>query len=174
MRPIGAARAFLAIALAASVARAGEVPTTVDFNRDIRPILSESCYPCHGPDPNKRKADLRLDTREGAFRDLGGYAAVVPGKPDESELYRRITAEDDLERMPPRTFAHPLSKTRVEILRRWIEQGADWKEHWSYIKPARRRSRRRGMTGSSRTRSTGSSSPSSRSGGCGRRPRRTG
>jgi hypothetical protein len=137
MRPIGAARAFLAIALAASVARAGEVPTTVDFNRDIRPILSVSCYPCHGPDPNKRKADLRLDTREGAFRDLGGYAAVVPGKPDESELYRRITAEDDLERMPPRTSAHPLSKAQVEILGRWIAQGADWKGHWSYIKPAR-------------------------------------
>src|SRR5947199_7700783 len=80
---------------------ADPAPPAIGFNRDIRPILSENCYACHGPDKNKRKADLRLDTKEGAFADLGGYRAIEPGKPDRSELYRRITEGNDKERMPP-------------------------------------------------------------------------
>ena len=74
--------------------RAGDASSTVDFNRQIRPILSESCYQCHGPDQNKRKANLRLDLREGLFRSADGITIVVPGKPDESELVERITSDD--------------------------------------------------------------------------------
>ena len=97
-----AAKGLLAIALTASATAA------VDFNRDIRPILSENCFRCHGPDENKRKGGsrktgrLRLDTHEGATMDLGDYAALVPGKPDESELAYLITTEDEDDRMPPK------------------------------------------------------------------------
>src|SRR5947207_6943582 len=81
------------------VAQAAE--PAVEFNRDIRPILSNNCFVCHGPDKNLRKAKLRLDTEEGAFEDRGGYHAVVPGKPQDSELFRRITSKNVAERMPP-------------------------------------------------------------------------
>src|SRR6516162_6212928 len=84
-----------------STAGTAAADETVDFNRDIRPILSDVCYQCHGPDQAKRKAKLRLDTKEGAFADLGGRRALVPGDLENSELYRRITSEDDDERMPP-------------------------------------------------------------------------
>ena len=132
----------LTMVLAAGLAVAGEAPSssrpkTVDFNRDIRPILSETCFQCHGPDKNKRKADLRLDLKEGVYEDLGGYAAVVPGKPDESELYRRVSSDDATEKMPPPKFAHPLTAAQVDLLKRWIEQGAEWKGHWAYIAPSR-------------------------------------
>ena len=81
--------------------RAGDTAGRVDFNRQIRPILSETCYQCHGPDQNKRKADLRLDLREGLFRSADGTTIVVPGKPDESELLSRISSDDADLRMPP-------------------------------------------------------------------------
>ena len=81
--------------------RAAEDDGSVDFNRQIRPILSESCYQCHGPDVNKRKANLRLDQRDGLFRSAEGTTIVVPGKPEESELLARITADDPDLRMPP-------------------------------------------------------------------------
>src|SRR5947209_19320289 len=91
----------------AALVAAEPLPQTVEFNRDIRPILSDACFQCHGPDQAKRKANLRLDTEAGAFADLGGYRALVPGEPARSELYRRITAEDEPERMPPvRTGRH--------------------------------------------------------------------
>src|SRR3954467_28331 len=84
----------------ASSSAADKNPGKVDFNRDIRPIFSENCYACHGPDKNKRKAELRLDTREGLFSVHEGRHDVVAGKPGESELFRRITARDPAERMP--------------------------------------------------------------------------
>jgi Protein of unknown function (DUF1553)/Protein of unknown function (DUF1549)/Planctomycete cytochrome C len=109
----------------------------IDFNRQIRPILSESCYQCHGPDRNKRKADLRLDQRDGLFRSADGVAVVVPDKPDESELYLRITAADpDLQMPPPKSGAR-LTSVQTELIRRWIAEGAHWKGHWSYLPPAR-------------------------------------
>lgn len=113
------------------------VPQTIQFNRDVRPILSENCYACHGPDKNKRKAKLRLDIETGALADLDGHSAIVPGKIKESELYRRITTTDEDDHMPPAKSGRKLSSRDIEILTRWIEQGAKWQPHWSYIPPSR-------------------------------------
>jgi hypothetical protein len=122
---------------AAPGAGAGEPTKAIEFNRDVRPILSGICFACHGPDAAKRKAKLRLDTEAGALADLGGRHAVVPGDPEASELYLRITADDESERMPPPGAHHRLSTAQVETLRRWIEQGAAWQPHWSLIPPKR-------------------------------------
>ena len=113
------------------------IPSVVEFNRDIRPILSDNCFACHGPDKNQRKADLRLDTEEGAFADRGDSRPIVPGKPDQSELIRRVTAKAKGERMPPAKFGKQLTPRQVALLRRWIEQGAKWEKHWSRIPPKR-------------------------------------
>jgi hypothetical protein len=110
---------------------------TVDFNRDIRSILAENCYQCHGPDAGRRKARLRLDTREGIFSRREGDAPVVPGKPEASELYRRILSKDPGERMPEPKSGKSLTPRQVALIKNWIEQGAQWKGHWSYIKPVR-------------------------------------
>jgi hypothetical protein len=111
------------------------LPPTVEFNRDIRPILADNCFQCHGPDKAKRKAHLRLDTEAGAVADLDGRHAIVPGKPDESELIRRITAIDEQERMPPVRSGRRLDQGRIDLLRRWIEQGARWEKHWALLPP---------------------------------------
>ncbi len=112
------------------------LPKKVDFNFDIRPILVQNCYLCHGPDPSSRKANLRLDTYEGATAALkeGGHA-VVPGKPGESELIYRITHEHDDKIMPPPEMNSKLSQREIDLLKKWIKQGAEWKPHWSFIKP---------------------------------------
>ncbi len=111
-------------------------PRKVDFNFEIRPILSDKCFKCHGPDARNRKAGLRFDTREGAFAETeSGGRAVVPGKLDESELYRRITASDEAERMPPKSLGRTLSPQEIDILKRWIEQGGEWQSHWSFRPP---------------------------------------
>jgi len=109
----------------------------VDFNRDIRPILSAACFQCHGPDAANREADLRLDTREGALADLGGYAAIVAGKPRQSELLRRVVASAADERMPPPAAGKRLSDQQIDLLRQWIEQGARWSTHWAFTAPVR-------------------------------------
>lgn len=104
------------------------------FNRDIRPLLSDRCFYCHGPDEKKREAKLRIDTREGAIGDLGGYAAIVPGKPEESELINRITSHDRDEIMPPpKAKKAVFSETEVATLRRWIAEGAEYEGHWSFL-----------------------------------------
>ncbi len=92
---------FILIAFPPVLCAAEPLPAVVEFNRDIRPILSDNCYQCHGPDKAKRKADLRLDTEAGAFADLGDTRAIVPGAPDKSELLRRITTTDKQQHMPP-------------------------------------------------------------------------
>ncbi len=107
----------------------------VDFNRQIRPLLSNHCLVCHGPDENERASGLRLDTQDGAGMDLGGYAAIVPGDPDASELMVRLTTDDDDLRMPPVGKGPSLSDEEIELLRRWIEQGASYARHWSYETP---------------------------------------
>jgi len=109
----------------------------VEFNRDIRPILSDNCYQCHGPDANKRKAKLRLDTEADAFRDEDGVRPFVAGKPSESEAYRRITTADADDLMPPPDSGRALTDSEKELVRRWIEQGAKWQNHWAFI-PAKR------------------------------------
>ena len=138
---------LLLVALAAGVllpaslaATAVEPATTVDFQRDIRPILSDNCFACHGPDEATREADLRLDTRDGAFspRPPAGRStrprdpAVVPGDASASLLVERITHADALRRMPPEISRKTLSDEQIDLLKRWIEQGADWDQHWSF------------------------------------------
>ena len=130
---------ILGLLTAARLAAAGDVTPAplVGFSRDIRPILSDKCFACHGPDRNKRKAKLRLDTREGATADRGGYAAVIPGDPEQSELIARINAEDDDSVMPPRKHPKQLAGREKELLERWVRQGAGYEGHWAYIRPVR-------------------------------------
>jgi hypothetical protein len=111
----------------------------IDFDRDIRPILSENCYACHGPDANKRKAKLRLDTKQGAFADLGGHFAIVAGKPEESELVSRVESDDPDEKMPPPNggTGKTLTKAQIDLLRRWVASGAEFRGHWAYEKPVK-------------------------------------
>lgn len=125
----------LAWAVGAAVPASGKEP--VRFNEDIRPILSNSCFHCHGPDEEERKAGLRLDTLAGATEDLGGYAAVVPGKPEESLLLDRVNAHDPDEIMPPTKSGEGLPEADRILLRRWIEEGAGYATHWAYVPPER-------------------------------------
>jgi mono/diheme cytochrome c family protein len=108
---------------------------TVDYARDVLPILSEKCYKCHGPEETDRQKDLRLDLKEGAFRVEEGVAVIVPGKPDKSELVRRISSKDPDEVMPPSDDLRKLSAQQIETLRRWVEQGAKWGTHWAFVAP---------------------------------------
>jgi Protein of unknown function (DUF1553)/Protein of unknown function (DUF1549)/Planctomycete cytochrome C len=108
----------------------------VNFAREVRPILSDHCFACHGPDDKARKAGLRLDTKEGAFAKLkSGSLAVVPGKPEESELIDRIESDDPDLHMPPKKSGKPLTADQVANLRRWVEQGGAWSTHWSFETP---------------------------------------
>lgn len=103
----------------------------LQFNRDIRPILTDNCLSCHGPDKNQRKADLRLDVRAQAIE----LKAIAPGKPDESELVARIFSDDPAEQMPPPKSNKHLTPQQKQILKRWVAEGADYQGHWSYIPP---------------------------------------
>lgn len=107
----------------------------VDYAREVLPILSENCYHCHGPDEDARKAKLRLDTKDGAFAVKDGMAAIVPHNPSESELVRRITSKDSDEVMPPHDDIRKLTPQQVQTLKRWVEQGAGWGEHWAFVPP---------------------------------------
>lgn len=111
-----------------------QTPVPIDFNRDISPILSDTCFTCHGPDPTQRKAGLRFDNREGAFAKAG---VIVPGDSLNSRLIKRITANDPETRMPPAASGRTLSAKQVELLRRWIDEGAKWEMHWAYAAPKR-------------------------------------
>ena len=110
---------------------------TVDYDRDIRPILSDKCYYCHGPDKKHRKAKLRLDTKEGLFGERDGIVPVTPGKVGDSELFYLITSKDKEERMPPIKSGKKLDAGEIDLIKRWIEQGAKWQEHWAYVPPTR-------------------------------------
>lgn len=114
-------------------------PAPVEFNRDIRPILSDKCFTCHGPDKNNRLTPLRFDTEEGAFIELrGGKRAIVGGDPAASEMYRRISSDNEAQRMPPAYAGRKkLTDGEIDVIRRWIEQGAPWQRHWSLIPPRR-------------------------------------
>jgi hypothetical protein len=113
-----------------------EAGTRVDFNRQIRPILSDHCFACHGPDEGKRKAGLRLDREEDAFRKLkSGQHALVAGKPESSTLVERILTKDPDEIMPPPEHGKPLTVSQIDLLKAWVQQGAAWQQHWSFIAP---------------------------------------
>ena len=109
--------------------------SSVNFGRDILPLLSDTCFTCHGPDEESRDSELRLDTKEGAFADLGGYRAILPGDVRQSELIHRIISDDPEERMPPPDAGRQLSEKQIELIKAWIEQGAKWEEHWAFVAP---------------------------------------
>ncbi|MEE2639036.1 MAG: PSD1 and planctomycete cytochrome C domain-containing protein [Planctomycetota bacterium] len=107
----------------------------IQFNRDIRPILSDRCFQCHGPDEKKREADLRLDLEAEAKRDLGGYRAISTNSPGDSQLLERIFSTDPDEKMPPPHSAKSLSAPEKKLLKQWIEQGAPFEKHWAFQRP---------------------------------------
>ncbi|MEC8506950.1 MAG: c-type cytochrome domain-containing protein, partial [Planctomycetota bacterium] len=106
----------------------------VDFDLEVRPILADACFRCHGPDENTREADLRLDMESELLSDRGGYRIVEPGDPAESHLLQRIRGEGE-ERMPPFDAQRQLTEDEISTLTRWVEEGADWKQHWAFEKP---------------------------------------
>ena len=117
------------LVVAFSLAALGLAAEPVRYNRDIRPILSDKCFFCHGPDEKKREAKLRLDTREGAIK-----SAIIPGKPDKSELLRRVTTKDANDHMPPAKSKLPaITTAEVDLLRRWIAEGAQYEAHWAFV-----------------------------------------
>jgi Protein of unknown function (DUF1553)/Protein of unknown function (DUF1549)/Planctomycete cytochrome C len=139
-----AASAFGCICLSVQRTSRADAPvpaagaTRIDFSKQIRPILSDNCFQCHGPDEGQRKAKLRLDTKQGAFVKLrGGGFAIVPGKPGESKLLERITAADPSERMPPARTNKKLTPQQIELFQQWIEQGASYADHWAFVAPQR-------------------------------------
>jgi len=126
----------LFVCVSALPAQAGE-QSKVQFNRDIRPIVSDTCFKCHGFDPNHREAGLRLDVREQALAEREGIRPIVPGDPDASEVYHRLTTDDPEKKMPPPDSGKQLSNAQIDTMRRWIEQGAQYEKHWSFIEPKR-------------------------------------
>jgi hypothetical protein len=145
MSLLNPSRAFLAffVVISASSTRsmqaaAPPVPARIEFNRDVRPILSDNCFHCHGPDKNARKAELRLDLREQAIKPAdSGATPIVPGKPAESEVVRRINSSETDEVMPPPESHKTLTPRQKEILIRWISQGAAYQQHWSFEPPVK-------------------------------------
>ena len=118
----------------------GPIPRTVSYNFDIRPILSDKCFICHGPDGNKRQAGLRLDIAENAYKALEENPiahAIVPGDPFRSEVYMRITSEDSARRMPPVESNLSLTEREIKLIRKWIEQGAEYEPHWAFVPPVK-------------------------------------
>lgn len=114
-----------------------EVEGEIQFNRDIRPILSDKCFHCHGPDSATREAGLRLDKEEAAKANNDGVIAFVPGDVANSEALYRVFHDDPIEQMPPAKLKRPLSEREKQLLKRWVEQGAEWEQHWAFIPPTR-------------------------------------
>ena len=112
-------------------------PAGVDFDRDIRPILSDNCFACHGPDEKQRMAKLRLDVKEGMFADRGGHPVIIPGDAAASRLFQRIGAKEKQQRMPPPYSERTLTDQQIDLIRKWIDQGATWEMHWAYVAPKR-------------------------------------
>src|SRR5437762_13205972 len=132
--------ALMLVSLAAAPPAAdGEARSRpIDFSREIRPLLANYCFQCHGPDDKARKARLRLDQRPSATAELrSGKRAIVPGKPEESELLARLTARNELDVMPPPKLGNRPKAEEITTLRRWISQGAPYTTHWSYVPPVR-------------------------------------
>ena len=127
------ANAILVVSLIVTVH--GLASAKVNFQREIRPILSDNCFLCHGPDKARRMMGVRLDTREGAFAKRASGTLIVPGKPQASLLYRRISAARPEQLMPPVSSHKKLTTEQRETVKRWIEEGANWEEHWAFQAP---------------------------------------
>ena len=112
-------------------------PGVVDFDREIRPILADNCFACHGPDEKPRMANLRLDVKDGMFADRSGHPVIVTGNSAASRLFQRISTKDKVQRMPPPYSERSLSEQQIELIGKWIDQGAKWEMHWAYIAPKR-------------------------------------
>ncbi|MBX3444295.1 MAG: DUF1553 domain-containing protein [Planctomyces sp.] len=122
----------------ASLSFAAEAPRKLSYNRDVRPILTDNCFACHGPDSASREADLRLDgARYATMAEEGLTPAIVPGKPDESEVFSRVSSTDPDMVMPPASTKKQLTPEQISILRQWIEEGAEYEPHWAFIPPTR-------------------------------------
>src|SRR5947199_1702896 len=136
-----AASTTLAVcSIAAAMAAGGKKQPSsepVDFSSQIRPVISSKCFSCHGPDESSRKAKLRLDLRDEAIKDHKGTRAIVPGDAASSEMVRRITATDPDDIMPPPKTGRTLSAVDIDLLKRWIQQGAPYSPHWAFVKPER-------------------------------------
>ena len=131
---------MMAAALPLAAASASVEPAAqVDFQREVRPILSDNCFQCHGPDASTRLADLRLDIHEGAFGRRDNGTPIVPGDPDASLVMKRLTHEQEALRMPPVYSRKKLTEEQIGVIRDWIEQGADWSEHWAFRVPSKAR-----------------------------------
>jgi hypothetical protein len=127
---------ILLIIVFSSVANANGEEAEVRFERDVLPILAAKCFACHGPDATARQTELRLDVEAVlSSKTESGRRVILPGDPQASELIRRITSEDPDERMPPGDTGKSLSEDEVQRIRRWIEEGAEWGEHWAFVRP---------------------------------------
>lgn len=130
-----ATRMFALITLSMAVHL--QAANAVNFDRDVRPILSDNCFQCHGPDEAQREAGIRLDTKDGALAAIDNGEVVAPGNPGDSLLFQRIISNDPDYRMPPPEAKKTLETTEIETLRRWIEEGAEWSEHWAFVTPTK-------------------------------------
>src|SRR5579862_2033884 len=114
------------------------LPQTIQFNRDIRPILSENCFTCHGPDKSHRTTVFHFDVEESAKQALGpDHFAIFPGDLSKSAMIQRVTEQDERRRMPPVSTGHKLSDRQIALLKEWIVQGAKWEKQWAFIPPKR-------------------------------------
>ena len=114
------------------------LPDQISYNFDIRPILSDNCFACHGPDANKREAGLRLDIAAEAYKALQENPtahALVPGKPELSAVYQRISSQDTTQQMPPAGSNLKLTSREIQLIRKWIKQGARYESHWAFVPP---------------------------------------
>ena len=131
---------LLASIILGSCNNQNSLPEVVEYNYHIRPVLSDRCFKCHGPDARQRKANFRLDTEEGAFAALKGkkgWHGIVPGKPEESEVFLRIQSKDTSEVMPPPSSNLSLTEYEIELIKKWISQGAVFQKHWAFIPPTK-------------------------------------
>src|SRR5687768_15638577 len=140
-RPLALAAAILSVTLAVAGAPRAAVQSQsppaavpISFNREILPILANNCFACHGPDEQKRETKFHFDTQEGMFAKAG---VIEPGNAAESLLVEKITEPNPKDRMPPPDSGHALTERQIDLLRRWIDQGAKWDTHWAYVAPQR-------------------------------------
>ena len=129
--PISKCRRLLAI-LALILCSANLIYAKIDFNRQIRPILSDKCFKCHGPDAKNQKSDFRLDTLEHAIKEHNGFVGLTPGSLEDSEIHWRIHTDDEIELMPPPESKHPLTEEEKKLLDQWIMEGGKYDKHWSF------------------------------------------